>query len=677
MKNNLTISDKEFTNLTIEAYRDGELEKIVPYLKQGYKINHADVAEGMFFIDFDIDKMEKFAAMGFDVNTPDKWTKNPYWFDFFYDLEADIELVKRVLSIKSLDLNAGSEKGFSLLFRTDSLVKSVTPANIIQLIKLLLDSGIKVGTLDKYEKNALHFWGDYPEVLKLLTLQGLDINKHDNKGYTPFSWFCYSCENEETMIKSVDAFVELGANINYEVILPKSEKLGMTPLFFAISNKKLPLVKHLLELGVDKNQVSKNGLTALEVALSTQNREFIELFFNEDKVDYSTTIKSLLVGYNMVSQNWDAVLYWGLQINEDELEKWEVIHQLSYAYRKNGNIDKALEYALRGINKFGLNNMFFDNIIYIYIISGQYQAAIDFWRKNKANFDPKKTASANTIGHMIVAYEQLQMYTEGIKELKEYADQCHGTSEGRSGFSQFNFACLYGLINDIEGVIHYSAVAIENDYHAYDFECDSSFDNVREHEAFELLMEYSNEKIIYLYLKKENQNVIFYTRTNDKFEIIEFGEEKQSNNKVNVESTAVLINSVYQKSKEYIDKGYAVSEFNYAEKWVSVYDNIFNQIAKETITPLGELRLEWDFNFDYNEEEGNSLERPYYAYSDNNFEIDHYDYIQYIPTKRIFKEIMRKVVKLDSFSNLSKKEEVKLIQSEHDCGDEFHFTWKQ
>ena len=274
---NLTNKDKEFTNLIIDAYEDGELEKIIPYIKQGYKINHKDVVEELFFTDFDIDKMEKLAALGFNVNIPDGWAETPYWFSFFIDMEADIELAERVLSIKGLDINAGSKKGISLFFRMNTSVESVSTAYVTQLVKLLLNRGIKVDTLNKYGKTALHFWGDYPEVLELLTLQGLDINKYDNHGHTPFSWFCYSCENDETMIKSVDAFIELGADINYEINLPKSKHLGMMPLFFAISNKKLQLVKHLLALGVDKSQVSNNGLTALEVALGNQHKELIEL----------------------------------------------------------------------------------------------------------------------------------------------------------------------------------------------------------------------------------------------------------------------------------------------------------------------------------------------------------------------------------------------------------------
>ncbi len=37
---------------------------------------------------------------------------------------------------------------------------------------------------------------------------------------------------------------------------------------------------------------------------------------------------------------------------------------------------------------------------------------------------------------------------------------------------------------------------------------------------------------------------------------------------------------------------------------------------------------------------------------------------------------MSEVVKLDSFVDLDKEDEVKLIQSEHDSGDEFTYVWK-
>lgn len=671
------ISDIEFVNIIVDAYEDGEFDKLESLLQKGNIINNEKVAEGLLFCDFTIDNMEKLAALGFDVNVMGKWSRTPYWFSFFNDFEGDIELAKRILNIKGLDINAGSEKGYSILFKMKSILESVTNSHFAgDFVKLLLEKGLKPDTLSKEVRTALFFAGDYPEISKLLVSTGLDINTRDHHGHTPFSYFCYTTEKSETVNEYVQSFIELGADIHSEITIPDSDKTGMTPLFWAIKSRNLPLVKSLLSKGVEKNHVSQNDLTALEVALGTQKSELVDLFFDEFRKDYHVRIKSKLVGYYMALQDWNEVLRWGLQIDEAELESWEVLHQISYAYRKNDDIYKAEVNGLKAIKKFGYNNYLIDNMIYIYVISARPTDAIKFWHECKNSFDPKGDAAANTVGHIIVAYDQLKKHAEGIDELKKYADLCHGTTEGRKGFSQFNFACLYGEVNDIAGVIHYAAVAISADYDAPDFEYDSCFDSVREHMAFKILMDYSIAKTIYIYLEKGNQYVKFYTRYNDEYELVKFDGKRHKSLTIKVESVEQMVFSVYEKYQEYVNNSYVESSFNYTEKWIPVWDDIFKQIKDSTTEPLGELRLEWDFNSD-NGDDYNTLERPYYAYSDNGFDIDHYDFIAYIPSKSIFKDVLTEIIKLDSFKKLKKSKEVKLIQSEHDGGDEFTYVWKK
>ncbi len=261
-------------------------------MQKGQKLNHEKAAEEMLFCDFNIDNMEKLAVFGFDVNVMGEWTITPYWFSFFNNFEGDFELAKRILNIKGLDINAGSEKGYSILFKIKSILKSITDsAFAIEFVKLLIEKGLKPNTLSKEGRTALFFTSNYPELTKLFMETGLDINAQDNHGHTPFSYFCYTVDKSESIDDKVQSFIELGADIHSEITNPDSEKTGMTPLFWAIKSRNIPLVKSLLSSGVDKNLESQNGLTALEIALGSQKTDLVDLFFDEFRSDYSVKIK--------------------------------------------------------------------------------------------------------------------------------------------------------------------------------------------------------------------------------------------------------------------------------------------------------------------------------------------------------------------------------------------------
>ncbi|BCE02106.1 ankyrin repeat domain-containing protein [Marinicellulosiphila megalodicopiae] len=662
-------NERDTSDAVYSAYTEEDFSKLERLLKEGFDINHKSVFETIEYCDFQISSMEKLINLGLDVNKKVSFDSRPYWFGFIDDIDGDIELLRKILNLKGLDINSTSKSGTTIINSLISEARYLDNSDdfSLEFIKILIDKGFDIHKKLKNNKSLLHPLIIFPKAATLLVSQGLNINDSTSRSITPLMYFLQECYNSDTSLETVQRYIELGADIHLEVNDDTSERNGWTALHFAILAKSSSIVEYLLSIDAKSDQVFKNGTTTLDVALKYQNEDIIDLFYDESQSDIlSSATKKSFINTFMLNQDYNQVIEWFFKIPDKDLE-WETMHHLSFAYRKTGDIANQIKFGLEAIERFGANNFLIDNMVFIYVLSQKYTEAITFFELHKPNFNPTSDPAANTIAHIVIAYDQLGLQQQGINQLKDLIEDAKDTRESKPGLMFFNVACLYAAINDVDNTISLSALAIGKGYIKADFD-DPCFKDIRTSEKFQTLLEFAEENVVYKYMTKGHESITFYSRSNDEFEQIKFDGTKHESTELSFSDLGHLIICLFDIIKQYKIDGYIEATIDFTKIWLPVWDDIFKKIAASTTEPLGELKLEWDFDHD-----DGSLIRPYYAYSDNGFDLDHYDHLQYIPTKAIFFDVMTEVIKLDSFKALNKQNCVYLIQSEHDCGNEFGY----
>lgn len=104
------------------------------------------------------------------------------------------------------------------------------------------------------------FFGDTPEVERLIQEHPRDVNKGNKDGITPIIMAANAGHCPE-----IELLINAGADIN------KHSKNGITPLLMAIYNNHLPAIELLIRHGVDVNKKGDNGETPLMFLVSRPN----------------------------------------------------------------------------------------------------------------------------------------------------------------------------------------------------------------------------------------------------------------------------------------------------------------------------------------------------------------------------------------------------------------------
>ncbi|MBW1295477.1 ankyrin repeat domain-containing protein [Aquimarina litoralis] len=649
--------------------------------KEGFSIDQSIIEDAIdyFKSENDFSHLEKLLTQGLDINNRiDEWgvIEIPIWFLLLDELKTKEEISK-IINLPGIDINAIDSKNNTFLHRLERYIpfkRSVAhkDEHMLSILNLFNEKGCDFFKLNEKGENVLFELVKYPKVAKFLLEQKCDPNQANRKGITPFM---KACSSMKTM-NDLNIWVEYDADVNKEVDHKDSRYNGWTPLFFAIENQNKEVVKGLLLSGIDLDHVSRDGDTAITLALDYRSEEILELL--KDRIENpfnSSKVIEKMIAFQLYTSNWSDVIEWAAKIDTNAIEYSNTLNHISTAYRKLGDQEHTVLYTEKYIEQFGFDHNIWDTLIINYIIFGLDQQVVEYWEEHMDTFQPDKDPAANILAHMIVAYDRIGQHQKAIDIIVPFIDKAKNTKISKKGLLDFNIACMYAKADDVENTIKYGLQAVSKGYKKESF-LDADFDIVRSNPLFDLFINYIDTQVLYKYLVHENANVTLYTRTSDVLEIIIFDGENYNAIQEKVDSSIELFKLFQEKISFYTNKGYSNSIPDFKKIWIPALDDLFQRIKKDTETPVGEIRIEWDFSYG-DDLKANPMERPYYCYTDNGFDIDYYDEFLYIPLEKYHHEVLSEAIKLASFEELLKGDTLKIIQSEHDAGDEFIFEWEQ
>lgn len=157
-------------------------------------------------------------------------------------------------------------------------MKIITKSSL--MLAALLTIGLKLGAmagsplpLKKQLFNAIE-QNDIAEVKKLLE-QNVDVNETNKRGETPLHVAAKATENQDKAAEIATVLIAAGADINTGRV---------TPLQYAVRSNNIPVVKVLLEKGVDLSDIDQESLDALR----GQRGEIVDLIEKAKKIHPTT-----------------------------------------------------------------------------------------------------------------------------------------------------------------------------------------------------------------------------------------------------------------------------------------------------------------------------------------------------------------------------------------------------
>lgn len=102
---------------------------------------------------------------------------------------------------------------------------------------------------------------------KILLNHGVDITNRDNYGFTAL----LIAVNHECDISLIEQLIQAGSDLDHQ------DPRGRTPLFHAVSNNSMEIIKVLLQHGADPNIIDDDGYSSLDIAERNRDHAF-EIF---------------------------------------------------------------------------------------------------------------------------------------------------------------------------------------------------------------------------------------------------------------------------------------------------------------------------------------------------------------------------------------------------------------
>ncbi len=168
--------------------------------------------------------------------------------------ESNMQFQELLQSIPVLaSLKNSESNGFTLLMYA-------ADAGNEDAAKCIIDVTSNINEVDdSYQQTALYraVLKNHPNIVELLIQKGADVNLEDENGQTALWLACLKGPLETVQtITAVDG-----------VFLDIKNDLGWAPLHLAVITNQMPIVKHLVDMGVNINEPGRNLKTALHIAL--------------------------------------------------------------------------------------------------------------------------------------------------------------------------------------------------------------------------------------------------------------------------------------------------------------------------------------------------------------------------------------------------------------------------
>ena len=149
------------------------------------------------------------------------------------------------------------------------------------IMELLLHHGAQVNRRDSKEVTLLHAAASngHPMMVDLLLQNRAEVDSRDEDGMTPL---IMACENGHTEV--AQQLLVHGANVN--ACGGTGEIVGWNSLFFAAQNNHLPVVRMLLDKGIDRQSpVVEQQWTPLHSASGNRHLDIVRLLINTGDYD--------------------------------------------------------------------------------------------------------------------------------------------------------------------------------------------------------------------------------------------------------------------------------------------------------------------------------------------------------------------------------------------------------
>jgi hypothetical protein len=135
--------------------------------------------------------------------------------------------------------------------------------------------GAGINDIGVYDLAPLHDaaqLGRLEEVQQLLSHPEIDVDVLDPYGCTPLMLALQASENvqEPRLIEVVTALLDTGANINHQ------DREGWSALHWAVLNRRINLIKLLLQRGIDRDLLNRAGQTAIDAAWLRHGTQFTD-----------------------------------------------------------------------------------------------------------------------------------------------------------------------------------------------------------------------------------------------------------------------------------------------------------------------------------------------------------------------------------------------------------------
>lgn len=188
---------------------------------------------------------------------------------------------RNIDSVNLLLRNGASLDVGTTITRLHRLLDLAISNNDVDMVKLLESKGLleSQGLINIFDQlqssfmNALTYKA--VDVIKYLATKKIDIKAESEVGYSPLSYFLYTCDinNEDpnlinpTTKEIIDLLLEKGADINRI-----DSSLEGTPLIVAVRKNSLPLIEYLLEKGADpriRNRIGKTAYDEIEYIIAS------------------------------------------------------------------------------------------------------------------------------------------------------------------------------------------------------------------------------------------------------------------------------------------------------------------------------------------------------------------------------------------------------------------------